>query len=1057
MPDRYPKRLIEVDLPIKRISAHARREKSIRHGHISTLHIWWARRPLAACRAVICASLWPDPVDELCPQEFRDKAARLITGFAKKAQKKELADHCSGESWGRWKVLAKEANKLDANNPKHLNNLRFALLDFIADFANWDNSVQQDYLETSQALTQAAHEAFGGEADSRPLVVDPFAGGGSIPLEALRVGADAFASDLNPIAVLLNKVVLEYMPKYGQQLADEVRKWGKWVKAEAKKELEEFYPCLPTGDSKNPEKAAKDKFHIYILRCFDGSLYIGVTDKLSHMINQHNNGLIDETKSRLPIDLLSFQEFDTREDAIASENKLKSSEGKVWLKNNFPQGIPIAYLWARTITCEGPNCGAKIPLIRQPVISKRKDTNSVVDFIDNGPNQMIGWQINEKYSVTGLKGLCKGFKVTCPRPKCGFQTPRKNVQAQLYKEKSGTKKSTLIAVLSQLDSGKRVYRLPSDLDKFALKNAEQKLIQYSAFVAAHSRADTNSLIPDESIPPKTAHRAVGSQLPLYGFKSWGDLFTNRQKLSLLILQKNVQKAYQEMLLSYDDKSLAYVILVLLAFAIDKQVDYSSSLCRWVPKGEFIAATLGGEKKLPMISDFVEGNPIGPGSGSWDKQIDWIARFIEREAMPSHISGTIVQGSANEPFLPSDFASAMITDPPYYDSVPYSDLSDFFYVWLRRTLAKEDIFSNVSLTPKKQEMTVNHPKNKDEMKRYSELLKQSFAVGRDVTSPSGIGVIVFAHKSTSGWEALLEAIVQSGWVVTASWPIDTERVVRMNALETASLGSSVHIVCRPRENPDGSLKENIGDWRDVLQQLPQRIHDWMPRLANEGVVGADAIFACLGPALEIFSRYSSVEKANGEEVSLKEYLEYVWGAVSKEALGMIFDDADTTGFEEDARLTAMWLWTLSTGETTSKSKTKNEPPEDSDKNIKSTGYTLEFDAARKIAQGLGAHLDKLTSLIEIKGDKARLLAVSERGAILFGKADLNAPASRKKKKQAQQLDIFAILSEEDESDQPQWTDPGVPTLGNTVLDRIHQSMILFAALKGDNPPLSNMYQ
>src|SRR5690349_3427212 len=205
-----PRRLIEVDLPIKRISAHARREKSIRHGHISTLHIWWARRPLAACRAVICAALWPDPIDENCPQTFRDKAAELITNFAVKATaKRSLADSCSQESLVRWMTLAKPETRLDATNPAHLNALRFALLDFIADFANWDNSTVKEYLETSRALTQIAHEALGGTPGTRPLVVDPFCGGGSIPLEALRVGADAFASDLNPIPVLLNKVVLE--------------------------------------------------------------------------------------------------------------------------------------------------------------------------------------------------------------------------------------------------------------------------------------------------------------------------------------------------------------------------------------------------------------------------------------------------------------------------------------------------------------------------------------------------------------------------------------------------------------------------------------------------------------------------------------------------------------------------------------------------------------------------------------------------------------------------------------------------------------------------------
>jgi adenine-specific DNA methylase len=270
-----PKRLIEVDLPIARISAHARREKSIRHGHISTLHIWWARRPLAACRAVICAALWPDPADEHCPQSFRDAAAKHLIAFAKRVnperitdEKRQLQASLSPESRARWEAFAalsvgricnpfKDSGRianpsydptaLDPTDPTHQNVLRFALLDFIADFANWDNSTVPAYLETSRALTQAAHEALGGEPGTRPLVVDPFAGGGSIPLEALRVGADAFASDLNPVAVLLNKVVLEYIPKYGQKLADEVRKWGQWIKEQAEKELAEFYPKDPDG------------------------------------------------------------------------------------------------------------------------------------------------------------------------------------------------------------------------------------------------------------------------------------------------------------------------------------------------------------------------------------------------------------------------------------------------------------------------------------------------------------------------------------------------------------------------------------------------------------------------------------------------------------------------------------------------------------------------------------------------------------------------------------------------------------------------------------------
>src|SRR5439155_6116169 len=248
----------------------------------------------------------------------------------------------------------------------------------------------------------------------------------------------------------------------------------------------------------------------------------------------------------------------------------------------------------------------------------------------------------------------------------------------------------------------------------------------------------------------------------------------------------------------------------------------------------------------------------------------------------------------------------------------------------------------------------------------------------------VGTIVFASKTTASWEAFLKAVVDAGWIITGSWPIDTEREARVSAQGQARLASSVHIVCRPRENPDSSVRtDEIGDWRDVLQELPRRIHEWMPRLAKEGVVGADAIFACLGPALEIFSRYSRVEKASGETVTLKEYLEWVWAAVAKEALTIIFPDADTSAFEEDARLTAMWLWTLNAGKADASngaSVEDNDPDDESEdgaKKSKTTGFVLEYDAARKIAQGLGAHLEDLGSLVEVSGDQARLLPVGER--------------------------------------------------------------------------------
>jgi putative DNA methylase len=328
------------------------------------------------------------------------------------------------------------------------------------------------------------------------------------------------------------------------------------------------------------------------------------------------------------------------------------------------------------------------------------------------------------------------------------------------------------------------------------------------------------------------------------------------------------------------------------------------------------------------------------------------------------------------------------------------------------------------------------------------MRVAMSEGRRVLEPRGIGVVVFAHKSTAGWETQLQAMLSAGWIIVASWPIDTELATRLRGMESAVLASSVHLVLRPRENPDGSVRtEGIGDWRDVLQELPQRIHDWMPRLAEEGVVGADAIFACLGPALEIFSRYSSVEKASGQTVTLKEYLEHVWAAIAKEALATVFKGADASGFEEDARVTAIWLWTLfagaggDDGSELDETETAEEESETTAKAPK--GYVLEYDAARKIAQGLGANLESLTSLVEIKGEVARLLPVAERTRRLFGKDGGETSASVRKKKSSQlKLGFVAELEEAEEAGS--WGSKGAPSLGATVLDRVHQCMILFAA-------------
>jgi hypothetical protein len=496
-------------------------------------------------------------------------------------------------------------------------------------------------------------------------------------------------------------------------------------------------------------------------------------------------------------------------------------------------------------------------------------------------------------------------------------------------------------------------------------------------------------------------------------------------------------------------------------AVDRVASQFSALTRWQPKGEFSVGTFG-RQALGIVWDFFEIRPVGGASGDLDGAIDWIGRVIDSVVPTGGVQGVVEMASAGAHPLPSDSVAALITDPPYYDAVPYADLSDFFYVFLKRMLHDQhpSLFQT-ELTPKQGEivqLAERNPIYAYKTKEYFEKgMQDALTEGRRVTVPSGIAVVVFAHKTTQGWEVMLSSMINAGWIITASWPIDTERSVRPRANKSAALASSVHLVCRPRENPDGSVRtDEIGDWRDVLRALPIRIHEWMPRLAEEGVVGADAIFACLGPALEIFSRYSRVEKANGETVTLKEYLEQVWAAVAKEALALVFKDADVTGFEADARLTAMWLWTLNAGNTDTGNGESAEDDDADDeseggaKKAKTTGFVLEYDAARKIAQGLGAHLEDLTSLVEVSGETARLLPVAERSAYLTGREVSNMPKTKARRTRSQQIEMGQVVREADIASGKDPDAEATPVegriekLGQTVLDRIHQSMILFAA-------------
>jgi adenine-specific DNA methylase len=414
----------------------------------------------------------------------------LINEFAQKAStNKEFTEHCSPDNWVKWQTLARNGG-LDPKNEDHWNILRNTLLDFIADFANWDNSTVPEYLVTSRALTQSAHEALGGAPGTKPLVVDPFAGGGSIPLEALRVGAGAFASDLNPVAVLLNKVVLEYIPKYGLRLAEEVRKWGTWIKEQAEKELEEFYPRGAGG------------------------------------------------------------------------------------------ATPIAYLWARTIQCEGPGCGAEVPLIRSLWLAKKTNRSVGLQIVPNPKAKRLDFQIivqqregwvdqaeaktkieNPKFDGTVIRG-----SATCPC--CGYTTPVARVREQLKMRRGGTNDARLLCVITtRVGEQGRSYRLPTNEDTKAVSEAKTEL---------ERRTDAHtgklSLVPNEEISLNEIRRI---SLPLYGMTTWGHMFSVRQHLALTTVARFVRELSARHALE-NAAIPPMVVGTLLALVVDRLADSLSS-------------------------------------------------------------------------------------------------------------------------------------------------------------------------------------------------------------------------------------------------------------------------------------------------------------------------------------------------------------------------------------------------------------------------------------------------------------------------------------------------
>jgi adenine-specific DNA methylase len=950
------KRLAEVDFPIAVVSKHAAREKSIRHGHPSTLHLWWARRPLAACRAMLLGLLLPDPCDEHCPEEFKQKSREL---------------------------LPKVQGQVGPNDE----DLRKSLLKFIGDFANWDLSSDRTYLEVSRGLVKAAHP------EETPLVVDPFAGGGSIPLEALRLGCEAFASDLNPVACLILKVMLEDIPRRGPKLAEELRRVGAEIKKQAEKELADLYPKDPDG------------------------------------------------------------------------------------------ATPIAYLWARTVRCESPDCGAEIPLLRSFWLCKKANHTRALRFRvkrqkEKGKSPEIEFEIFEPKSdrevrsgtVTRAKASCLACNMVLgpERVRAQLGVQRGGVEAVLNDKGERTAGARLVAVVlvKPGDPG-RHYRLPTKRDYQSVCQAQVEIAK-TLEKWAHSGEETLCPVPDE--PIDEWHHDV-NRMPMYGMRTWGDLFTARQKVTLVTLTNLVRKQSTS-----NDGDLCEALAIL----VNRNADRLSTVCRWNLPGQKVEGTFS-RQALPIVWDFAEVNPLSDSTGGYDGALAWIVKVIE--IWPASGFTQPQPADATSYPLPDEAVAVWFTDPPYYDAIDYAHCADFFFVWLKRTLPGNTLLRDSSdpknpLTPKALEIVVDSTTTKGHGSRTPEFYEKSmgtaFAEGRRVLSGDGIGSVVFAHKTTEGWEALLSGMIRGGWTITGSWPIATEMGSRLRARESAALATSVHLICRPR--PDNAL---IGEWAEVHRELPKRVAEWMERLQSEHIRGADLVFACIGPALEIYSRYSKVVDAEDREIPLggdpeaaephrRGYLAYVWEAVGRAALEQVLGTAEAVArngvagaLEEDARLTALFLWTLqstngeqSTGNGQQATGVEDDDEEEDAPKKKKKGLTLVFDVVRRFAQPLGIHLDTWEDrIIETEKGIVRLLPVGERGTQLFGQegADLVAERLERSTSTTFQLTLFpdkteaALKVKGKKAKAKKGSDKDLRTnLEATTLDRVHAAMLLQAS-------------
>ena len=765
------KKLIETSLPLEAINAASAREKSIRHGHPSTLHLYWSRKPLATARAVLFAQLVDDPASR--PDEFPTV----------ESQDKERA-------------------RLHALMEKLI---------------IWENSNDEKLLE------QAREEIRKSNDGKLPAVVDPFAGGGSIPLEAQRLGLESHASDLNPLAVLINKALTEIPPKFAgwsPVFPGVAEEQSSWLRAEG----------------------------------------------LAADVQHYGQWLRDEAEKRI---------------------------GYLYPKVTAPGGTEhtvIAWKWARTVISPNPANPIETPLVNSWWLSKKKGKEAWVKatVVDG----QVQYEV--QHNADGPKGDADGTVNRRGAVSIADGTPI-DLSYIRAESRAGRMGAHLIAVVA--DGGKgRVYVSPNE------KHTS---------VAQVPRPDD---LPVSELPEK----ALGFRVQAYGFEQWVDLFTDRQLVALTTLSELVSEARSKILEDalaagiaagerledggVDAEAYADAVATYLALGVSRTADYCNALCTWNINRDGVAH-LFTRQAIPMVWDYVETNILSNSSGNFLGQLGWIVKVIQNtSAQPSGVSSYVSAVSR-------DYVDLVVsTDPPYYDNIGYSDLSDFFYVWLRKSLRTiHPSVVGTMLTPKADELVANpyrHGGKQGAEKFFVEGFNSVFhRIRKDDANPDVPMTVYYAYKqqdsgkdgtSSTGWHTLLDGLIHSGWEITATWPMRSERKGRMLSLNTNALASSLLLACRPRPADARAVAR-----RAFVAALKSELPEALRTLMQGAIAPVDLAQAAIGPGISVFSRYAKVREADGSDMSVRDALQLI-NATLDEVLGEQESDLDS-----DTRFAVRW--------------------------------------------------------------------------------------------------------------------------------------------------------